>query len=97
MITTCVYVRVKPDKIEDFKKASIANHKQSVKEEGNLRFDVLQDASDPTVFLLYEAYQSEEAAAAHKSTAHYAVWRDTIADWMADPRKGIKYNIVAPE
>jgi len=96
MIVTCVYVYVMPNHIEDFIKATEANHKESVKEPGNLRFDMLQDAADPAKFLLYEAYESEEASAAHKNTAHYATWRDTVANWMAQPRKGIKYNIVAP-
>jgi (4S)-4-hydroxy-5-phosphonooxypentane-2,3-dione isomerase len=96
MIVTCVNVHVKSDKIDDFKKATVANHAQSVKEPGNLRFDVLQDASDPARFVLYEAYESEAAAAAHKETAHYAAWRDTVAGWMADPRQGVRYNIVAP-
>jgi len=96
MIVTCVYVYVMPNHIEDFIIATEANHKESVKEPGNLRFDMLQDAADPAKFLLYEAYESEEASAAHKNTAHYATWRDTVANWMAQPRKGIKYNIVAP-
>ena len=96
MIVTCVYVKVKPDKIEEFKKASVTNHTESVKESGNLRFDILQDAKDPTLFMLYEAYQSEETAAAHKNTPHYAVWRDTVVNWMAEPRQGVKYKIVVP-
>jgi autoinducer 2-degrading protein len=96
MIVTCVKVQVKPDRIEDFKKATMANHNESVKEPGNLRFDLLQDAKEPDQFLIYEAYESDEAAAAHKTTPHYAKWRDTVADWMAQPRQGIKYNIVVP-
>jgi len=96
MIVTCVYVHVRPNRAEDFKKATLANHNESVKEKGNLRFDLLQDANDPEKFMLYEAYESEEAAANHKNTVHYATWRDTVSDWMAGPRKGIKYNIVAP-
>lgn len=96
MIVTCVYVHVKADKIEDFKKATLANHKESVKETGNLRFDLIQNAKDPDKFMIYEAYESDEAAAAHKTTAHYATWRDTVSDYMATPREGVKYNIVAP-
>jgi len=96
MIVTCVQVYVKPDNIEAFKKATIANHQASVQEPGNLRFDLLQDAQSPGKFMLYEAYESEEAAAAHKTTAHYTTWRDTVADWMAEPRQGVKYYIVAP-
>jgi autoinducer 2-degrading protein len=96
MIVTCVYVHVKPDKIVDFISATIDNHNHSVQEPGNLRFDLLQDAEDPAKFMLYEAYESDDAAAAHKNTAHYYKWRDTVADWMAEPRKGIKHIIVTP-
>jgi autoinducer 2-degrading protein len=96
MIVTCVHVHVKPDKIDLFKNATITNHMESVKETGNLRFDVLQDPSDPSQFLLYEAYESEEAVAIHKNTPHYFTWRDTVADMMAEPRKADNYIIVAP-
>jgi len=96
MIVTCVYVKVKPERVEEFKQVTTENHNQSVREPGNLRFDLLQDALDSTLFMIYEAYETDEAAAAHKNTAHYFKWRDTVADWMAEPRKGIKYNIVTP-
>ena len=97
MIVTCVHINVKPEAIDRFIEATIANHKESVKEPGNLRFDVVQNAKDPNRFMLYEAYESEEAAAAHKKTPHYLKWRETVADWMADPRQGIKYNILEPK
>ena len=96
MIATCVYVHVKADKVDDFIAASKANHAGSVNETGNLRFDFLQNANDSTLFMIYEAYESEAAAAEHKNTPHYAKWRDTVADWMAKPRMGVKYNIVVP-
>ncbi len=96
MIVTCVYVNVKDNVIDDFIKATVLNHNQSVKEPGNLRFDFVQQADDPCRFMLYEAYESEESAAAHKNTSHYALWRDTVNDYMADPRKGVKYNIIEP-
>ena len=96
MIATIVHVWVKPDFIDDFIKASTENHKNSIKEPGNLRFDMIQDASDPAKFVFYEAYESEEAVKAHKETAHYKKWRETVADWMAQPRKGVKHFILAP-
>lgn len=96
MIVTFVHVWVKENFIEDFIKASVDNHNESVREPGNLRFDFLQDAADKAKFVLYEAYESEEAAAAHKSTPHYLKWRETVADWMDRPREGIKHNILCP-
>lgn len=97
MVTTIVHVYVKPEHIEDFIKASQKNHEASVLESGNLRFDVLQDFSEPSKFVLYEAYATEEAAAKHKETAHYLLWRDTVADYMAKPREGVKHRTLFPK
>ncbi len=96
MITTLVHVWVNPHHIDDFKEACIENHQESIKENGNLRFDVLQDATDPSKFVLYEAYESEEASLAHKETNHYLKWKETVADWMLKPREGYKHKIIAP-
>lgn len=96
MIVNCVTVYVKEGRAEDFIRATVENHKGSVLEPGNLRFDVLRCKEDPNRFLLYEAYASEEAAAAHKKTAHYLKWRDEVAELMAKPREGIAYQVVAP-
>jgi autoinducer 2-degrading protein len=91
MHTTLVHVHVKPEALDAFIAATRANHEGSVQEPGNRRFDVLQDASDPTRFVLYEAYASAEDAAAHKETPHYLAWRETVADMMAEPRQGVPY------
>ena len=96
MQVTLVYVHVKKEHIEQFIEVTQENHVESVKEPGNLRFDVLQNADDSTKFVIYEAYDSDTAAAAHKGTAHYLKWRETVADWMAEPRKGITYQIICP-
>jgi autoinducer 2-degrading protein len=96
MIVILVHVWVKETFIEDFVVATIENHKQSVKEPGNLRFDILRDAENPAKFVLYEAYKTEEDFAIHKSKAHYLKWRDAVVDWMAQPRQGIKHTVVYP-
>lgn len=97
MAVTIVYVHVKEESIEEFKKASENNHINSIREPGNIRFDVLQDSDDPKKFVLYEAYRSEEDALAHKETAHYKEWRERVANMMEGTRKGVKYNIIYPE
>ena len=96
MIVTLVHVYVKSDFVESFVEATKINHELSIKEIGNFRFDVLQDAEVPEKFVLYEAYESESAAVAHKQTSHYAVWRDTVAPWMEKPRQGIKHTMLFP-
>lgn len=96
MHTTIVYVTVKSEYIDEFIEATRLNHEASVQESGNRRFDVLQLTDDPEKFVLYEAYVSAEDAAAHKQTEHYLAWRDTVADWMAEPRQGVGYNGLYP-
>ncbi len=92
-----VHVHVKSEFVEAFKQATLENASNSVLEEGIARFDVLQQNDDPTCFILVEVYKTAEAPAAHKETAHYAKWRDTVAEMMAEPRQGIKFNNIYPE
>jgi len=96
MQVTIVHITVKPDYIDDFIEASRLNHELSVTEPGNRRFDVLQSADDPTRFALYEAYENAAEAAKHKETDHYKQWRETVAEWMAQPRQGVAYNGLFP-
>jgi len=96
MQVTIVHVHVKPERVAEFIEAARRNHEASIKEPGNLRFDVLQRADDPTRFVLYEAYSTAAHAQAHKQTPHYLAWRDTVASWMASPREGIGYNGLFP-
>lgn len=96
MIVTCVYVSVKPESVGMFIEATKVNHLESVKERGNLRFDLIQKSDDPCKFMLYEAYESEADSTIHKTTAHYKKWRDQVENFMAEPRKGVKYNIIEP-
>ena len=92
MIVTIVHIKVLPDYIDLFIQASSENHLESIKEPGNLRFDLLRSDDNPARFVLYEAYLTPGDAAAHKETAHYLRWRETVAPWMAVPREGIRYT-----
>jgi len=95
MFVVHVQVRVKPDRVDGFVAASLANAKASVQEPGVVRFDVIQDKADPTHVVLVEVYRDDDAAAAHKATAHYATWRDTVADLMAKPRESTKFDVLS--
>jgi autoinducer 2-degrading protein len=96
MLIVHVQIRVKPEAVEAFREASIENARESVKERGIARFDVLQDAADETRFALVEVYRRAEGRAEHRATAHYAKWRDAVADMMAEPRLGVEYHNVFP-
>ena len=96
MLIVAVHVHVKPECVEDFRKASVENAANSVREPGIARFDVIQQTDDLTRFVLMEVYKTPEAPAQHKETAHYKKWRDTVADMMAEPRTSVKYSEVFP-
>jgi quinol monooxygenase YgiN len=96
MLIVHVHVHVKPDCVEAFRQATIDNACQSVREPGIVRFDVIQQADDPTRFVLIEIYRTDQDPARHKETGHYATWRDTVTDMMAEPRASVKYTAVYP-
>jgi autoinducer 2-degrading protein len=89
-------VEVRHEFIPEFIQECIMNHKESIKETGNLRFDILQDSDKPERFTLYEAYKTEESSVAHKQTPHYLKWRTNVEHMMARPRIGVKHNVIAP-
>lgn len=97
MFVVLVYVHVKPEYVEDFLEASRENARNTIREPGNMRFDVNRQVDDPNRFVLYEVYRDEAAAAAHKETAHYARWREAVGPWMAEPREGVKYTGLFPQ
>ena len=96
MLIVHVHVSVKPASVEAFKTASIENARNSVREAGIARFDVVQQADDPTQFVLIEVYRDAQAPAAHKETKHYQAWRDAVAPMMAQPRASVKFSNTFP-
>ena len=96
MFIVHVFVHVKEEQIESFKQATIENARNSVKEPGIARFDVVQQQDAPTRFILVEVYRTPEDPVKHKETEHYKKWRDTVADMMAEPRTSIKLTNVFP-
>lgn len=94
MMIVHVHIRVKPESVGAFKQASRENARNSVQEPGIAQFELFQQADDATRFLLIEVYREPEAQARHRETAHYARWRDTVAEMMAEPRTSVKYAAV---
>ena len=96
MAVRLVHIHVKPEHVEAFIEVTRRNHEGSVREPGNIRFDVLQAADDPTRFLLYEWYASDEAALAHRETPHFAAWVASVPDWLVEPRHADVYEALFP-
>jgi quinol monooxygenase YgiN len=97
MIIVHVHIQLKAQSVEAFKRATVENARHSIKEAGIVRFDVCQQEDDPTRFVLVEIYRTAEAPARHKETAHYLLWRDTVAEMMAVPRHSVKFTGIFPE
>lgn len=94
MIVTTALLHIKPERIDDFKAACLANAAKSRQEPGITQFDLLQQQDDPTRFMLFEVYADADAVAAHKTTEQYFTWRAAVEDMQAEPRHGIKYDLV---
>lgn len=92
MLVVHVQCHVTAESVDAFREASLVNARASLREPGILRFDVVQQEGAPERFVLVEVYSTPEAPAEHKATAHYATWRDTVADMMAEPRVSTRYT-----
>jgi autoinducer 2-degrading protein len=92
MHVVAVTIFVKSEFIEPFIEATLDNARNTRHEPANVRFDVLQSEDDPTRFMLYEVYKSKDGFAVHQQTPHYLRWKQTVADWMAQPRQGVKHH-----
>ena len=97
MFIVHVFCRVKSEQVEAFKAACVDNARNSVREPGIARFDVIQQEDDPTCFVLVEVYRTRDDPAKHKETAHYAAWAETVKDWLAEPRTRQIYANIFPD
>ena len=94
MYVVAVTVFVKPEHVQSFIEATLDNARHTRREPNNVRFDVLRAEDDPNRFLLYEVYTAKEDFARHQQTEHYLRWKSTVAEWMAQPRQGVKHDKV---
>lgn len=92
MYVVCVTIFVRGESLQQFIDATFDDASNTRKEPGNLRFDVVQAEEEPTRFMLYEAYKSKDDFVKHQQTAHYLKWKTAVADWMAQPRQGVRHN-----
>ena len=90
MHVTLVEINVHEDKVDEFIEVFRQNHLGSVQEEGNLRFDVLQDPEVNSRFYIYEAYKDEDAVAFYKTCVA------KLESLMTGPRKKRLFNGLMP-
>lgn len=94
MYVVCVTIFVKPEFSAKFVEATIDNASNTRREAGNVRFDVMQAEEDANRFMLYEVYRNKQDFASHQQTEHYLRWKSAVAEWMAQPRQGVKHRAV---
>eukprot|EP00616_Rhizochromulina_sp_CCMP1243_P019752 CAMPEP_0118985726 /NCGR_PEP_ID=MMETSP1173-20130426/40651_1 /TAXON_ID=1034831 /ORGANISM="Rhizochromulina marina cf, Strain CCMP1243" /LENGTH=134 /DNA_ID=CAMNT_0006936465 /DNA_START=1 /DNA_END=405 /DNA_ORIENTATION=- len=75
-VALVVHLEIAQDRVDKFKDVMTYDAAESRKEAGCLRFDLLQDQENANKFVLYEAYEGEDAIAFHKNTPHYKMWTD---------------------
>lgn len=81
-----VTIQIQPEHREAFIESMLDDARGSVQNEpGCLRFDVIQDESDPNRIYLYEVYRDEAAFEQHTQAPHFIRWRDTVENWYAQP------------
>jgi len=94
MYVVSVTVFVKEPLVGQFIEATLDNARNTRKEPGNVRFDLSRGVDDPARFLLYEVYGTPDDFKTHQQTEHYLRWKRGVADWMAQPRQGVKHRSV---
>jgi len=94
MYVVAVTVFVRSGLEQQFIAATLDNARNTRREAGNLRFDVLRAEDDPLRFMLYEAYRTKDDFVRHQQTEHYLRWKQMVADWMAQPRTGVRHTSI---
>jgi autoinducer 2-degrading protein len=81
-----VTVKIKPEQRQRFLEVIEDDATCSVRDEpGCLRFEVLQDASDPDTYYFFEVYRDEAAIQAHRDTPHFARWNQASQELLQQP------------
>ena len=97
MYVVCVKLEVKPEKVGAFVELATYDARETRKEPGNLRFDLVRAVDNPLVFRLYEVYRDEDAIKAHQQTPHYARWKEEVPELLSSPRVSEKFTTVYPD
>jgi (4S)-4-hydroxy-5-phosphonooxypentane-2,3-dione isomerase len=95
MYIVIVHSHIQPQHVERFREITIRNAEASRREAGCVRFDVLQQADDPTRFTFIEVFESEEAGAIHRESEHFKQWLEEAVPLMVEPRTRVIYRDVS--
>ena len=85
MFVTLVHCHLKPEHLDAFLAATRANHEGSIREPGNLRFDVVQHTMRANHYTVIEGWRNQQAFDAHVAAAHTRQYRDTLQPMTGSP------------
>ena len=96
-----VRVDIQQEHRDNFLEASIdVTGKTHQNEPGMLiRFDIIQDSSDPNRLFVYEVWRDEQAFNAHLQAPYYKRFGDTVKNWLVAPPQVlcVGSNVFPPE
>ena len=95
MYIVLVHSRIQAEQVERFREATIQNAEASRREEGCVRFDVIQQADDPSRFTFIEVFKSEADGIAHRESSHFTKWIEEAVPLMVEPRTRVVYRDVS--
>ena len=95
MYIVLVHSHIQPEQVERFRKITLQNAVASRGEAGRVRFDVIQQADDPTRFTFIEMFKSEAEGAIHRESRHFKKWFEAVVPLMVEPRTRVIHRDVS--
>ena len=96
MYAVCVHVLVKEENRDQFIEATLETPGQPSRNQETCGSTLSSKSMIPTASSSTKSI-ARIGMAAHKETPHYAKWRDAVAPWMAEPRRGVKHLSLFPK
>lgn len=90
-----IFIKIKPDRLDEFMRVALADAAESIKEPDNLRFEIWRQPDDPTRLVVFEIYRSEDAVAFHRQQPYVQAWRAAV-EAMTDEYTRMPLLPVAP-
>ena len=97
MFVLFVTLKIKEQRIEQFREASLGDSEGSVRDESRcFRFDILQNSEKAHTFHHYEVYQDKVAFEEHQKTKHFKKWFASVEPWLDSPATSAAMSTVFP-
>ncbi|PWJ42349.1 putative quinol monooxygenase [Sediminitomix flava] len=88
---------IDPNHLDTFREVTKKNFEASIKEEGVIRFDIMEDAERVGEYTILEVFKSSEDREKHFTTAHFKEWDKVAVPLFIAPLESRQYNSVFPD